>query len=440
MEPAERTPSYFVDQVHFPYCKGCSHTQVLRSVDQAMAKLGLLPADIDLTTDIGCVGLADSLFDLPHTVHTTHGRSTAFAVGTVLADRVLASGTLKPVVLIGDGGAMIGLLHIVHAAQVNADVTVVLHNNFLFGMTGGQNSSFSPLGLVTTTTASGNIVPPLDLCRIVDGCGAGYVARKFASDRDLADTIAEAIAHPGFALVEVIELCTAYGTRFNDLGGSRLRDLVGGQGFETGVLRQSTARAEFGSVYRQKFAGGEPPADAGIAVTFAHDLTRQLGLVIGGTAGERVQSSAKMLCQAAVSAGLRTTQKNDNPVTQGTGFSMSEVCLSPEPIHYTGIDSPDAAIVVSADGVRELAGRRVFERMKPGALVLTDVELEIPDTPARVERFPLRKAVSGKLAAATAIGLWVRLSGCMPFGAYEAVLHAAYGDQAERCLQAIAGA
>ena len=98
---------------------------------------------------------------------------------------------------------MIGLLHIVHAAQLNADITLLLHNNFLFGMTGGQGSGFSPLGFVTTTTMRGNIVPPLDICQMVQSCGAGFVARKFATDGDLADTLAEAIAHPGFALVQI---------------------------------------------------------------------------------------------------------------------------------------------------------------------------------------------------------------------------------------------
>lgn len=438
MQPADTITSYFVDDLHFPYCKGCSHSQALRALDQAMVRLQLAPSDVDITTDIGCVGLADSLFNQPHTVHTTHGRSTAFATGTVIADRVLGDGRLKPVVLIGDGGAMIGLLHIVHAAQMNADVTVLLHNNFLFGMTGGQNSAFSPLGLITTTTKSGNIVPPIDLCQIALDCGAGFVARKYAADRDLAQTIAAAIAHPGFALVEIIELCTAFGTRLNELSGSRLKEMTDEQGLRTGILRHSTERKEFGGMYREKFPVTQPvAADDSVTAVSHHHLGKHAGMLIGGTAGERVQSSARLLCQAALLCGCHVTQKNDNPVTQGTGFSLSEVCVSPEPILYTGIESADAVIIVSADGLAQLNGRGVFERLGSESIVIADAQLSLPPAKGRVISLPLRRQVSGKLAAATAIGLYLKMSGVLPIEAYAAALTKAYGDPARTCLAAI---
>ncbi len=430
--------SYLVDEPHFPYCKGCGHTHVVRALNEALVKLQLLPSDVDLTTDIGCVGLADALFKNVHTVHTTHGRSTAFAVGAAIADRALADGRLKPIVMIGDGGAMIGLLHIVHAAQVNADVTLLLHNNFVFGMTGGQCSALSPVGFVTTTTMRGNIVPPLDICQIAESCGAGFVARKLATDRDLSDTLAEAIAYPGFALVEIAELCTVYGTRLNRLSGGQLRENFESLGRKRGTLLCRTDRKEFGLLYREKFPRAEDaPGENFIPARFRHNLAQQVRLLVSGTAGERVQSSARLLCQAAVMSGLRVTQKNDNLVTQGSGFSLAEVCLSPEPILYTGIDEANGVVVVSADGLQEVAGRRVFDTLAPDALVILDSELPAPRSRAKIIRPPARTLASDKLAAAAALGLYVERSKIFPIDAYKATVNDVFREETPRYIEAI---
>jgi len=138
------TSAWMKQGAPLPYCKGCGHGLVLRALGRALERLDH-PSDVAIVTDIGCVGLADAQFTGPHTIHTTHGRSTAFATGMALADRVIGTGRLKPIVMIGDGGAMMGINHLVNAALLNPDVTVLVHNNFLFGMTGGQNSAFSPV-------------------------------------------------------------------------------------------------------------------------------------------------------------------------------------------------------------------------------------------------------------------------------------------------------
>jgi pyruvate/2-oxoacid:ferredoxin oxidoreductase beta subunit len=140
----------------FPYCKGCGHGLVARRLNEALVRLRLDPSQIVLTTDIGCVGLVDPLFPAVHTVHTIHGRSTAIAAGAVLADTLLGEGGMKNIVMIGDGGATIGLLHLTQAALMNVDLTVLLHNNMLYGMTGGQHSALTPAGFATSTTLQGN--------------------------------------------------------------------------------------------------------------------------------------------------------------------------------------------------------------------------------------------------------------------------------------------
>ncbi len=411
-----------------PYCKGCGHPLVLRALGAALERLDIPPEDVAVVTDIGCVGLADGQIVGPHTIHTTHGRSTAFAAGLALSDSVLGSGRLKPIVLIGDGGATIGMNHLVNGALLNPDVTVLVHNNFLFGMTGGQSSSLSPVGLVTSTARQGGFVPPLDLARLLLAARAPFVARKLSGDRDLADVLERAIAHPGFAVVEVLELCTAYATRWNPLTGATLRELADQEGYELGVLRDEP-RTTFGAAYRAQSAAEPPPEPAaGLARRFEHELVRPLKVVLAGTAGERVQTAATILAKAAISCDLSVTQKNDNPVTQGTGFSVSEVILAPEPILYTGIERPDAVLVTSDEGARELAANGMLARADANTLIVADEQIELPPLPSPPLRLPFRETVGPKLAALAAVDAWRRETEALPAEALHAAAAARIGE------------
>ncbi len=404
----------------FPFCKGCGHHHITRALNEALIKLDLNPEHVNIVSDIGCVGLIDALFDKPHTFHTTHGRSTAFAAGIEIADSVLADSALKNIVIIGDGGAMIGLLHLVNAAQLNVDVTVVLYNNFLFGMTGGQNSSFSPLEFVTATTPKGNIIPPIDIITLLEGANAGFLARKTATDVDLEDTIAQAIAHPGFALVEVLELCTEYAVRGNTIRGNKLAEIYPGKVLELGVVRKDADRVAFGEVYRTKFPAQQSmKTSAAITPRYENSIEGKMGIVIAGTAGERVQSSAYMLVESAVLSGANATQKNDNPITQGSGFSLSEVVLSRNEIFYTGIDVPDVVIAVSEDGVKELTGQGVFQRTAAHSLIIVDESVNIPKCPGRILREPLRRRYLPSGAAFAGVLKAMKVTGVLPMLAFQ---------------------
>ncbi len=414
--------SYLVENCSMPFCKGCGHTHVIRKLNEALLRLRLQPRDVCLVTDIGCIGLADGLFESIHTVHTTHGRSTAFATGVELADSILGDSRLKTVVLIGDGGAMIGLLHLVNAALINVDVTVLLCNNFLFGMTGGQNSAFSPVEFITPTTPRGNIVPPIDMCHVMIDAHAQYVARKLATDKDLPETIARAIASPGFSLVEIVELCTEYATTKNQLSGTAIQHIMEQHGQKMGVLAEKGERLNFESLYSSKFPRVAPAAAGGsdiILPKFDHKLAGKRGLVLAGSAGERVQSAAAMFCEAAARARLFCTQKNDNPVTQGSGFSLSEICISPTEIAYTGIDRPDDVIVVSDDGFQELKDRGVFHNMLPRSRLILDASLDAPSTNADLLRFPFRSLCGGEKSTLGALMYYLRLSEIFPVEAYD---------------------
>jgi 2-oxoglutarate ferredoxin oxidoreductase subunit beta len=428
---------YLAADAQLPYCRGCGHALVVRHLSHALEQLGLPPRSVVLTTDIGCLGLADSLFPHLHTVHTTHGRSTAFATGIALAEANLESSGLKPIVMIGDGGAMIGLLHLVHAAQLNVDITVLVHNNFLFGMTGGQHSALSPLDWITSTTPDGNWTPPLDLLSLLRTAHAGFLARQLATSKELPATIAEAIDFPGFSVVEIVEICTAYGTRWNQAGGAALQEILQRQGYALGKTETESGRPTFRELCRRERESRRPrrskPATPCTGAKAA--LAGEVRLVVAGTAGERVQSAAGLFCRAALAAGLYSTQKNDNPVTQGSGFSLSEICLSPRPIDYTGLESPDVVLVASEDGWRELAANGTLAACRKETLLLVDSQIDATPPAGQLLRLPLRREATPKRAALAAIAAWLAKEPLLPPEAWEAVLAA---EPAERRAESAA--
>jgi len=384
----------------FPYCPGCGHPHVLRALDDALKQTPLPVERTALVTDIGCVGLADALFPGMHTVHTLHGRSVAVAAGLVMGDAHRDGPPLRPVVLIGDGGAGIGLLHLIHAAQINAGVTVLVHNNLLFGMTGGQHSLLTPRGLPTTTTPEGCPVPPLDLGRLLPDAGAGFFARGVAPGPELAPMIAQALRHPGFACVEILELCPTYATRVGGLSGKALRALPGKRGLSTGILTFDASRPPFPRpgprpAERLELAGVRPNADWG-------KLDRRASFVLAGRAGGRVQSAALLAASAAMAAGLHAAVRTDNPVTQGKGFSVAEVTLGPEPIDYTGLSRPDLTLAVAPEGVAQLFARGLLEPAGAARRTVFDGSLQPPpdlDVAQRdyLGRFGGRRAALGAL-------------------------------------------
>ena len=413
-----------------PFCKGCGHTNILKKLNDALEILKLDPADVCLVTDIGCIGLADALFDKVHTVHTTHGRSTGFATGIAAADKVLGGKKLKTIVLIGDGGSMIGLLHIVNAALMNVDVTVILANNFLFGMTGGQQSSLTPEHFVTITSPYGTMNPPLDICRIAEASKGGYIARKISTDKDLADIMAEAISFDGFSMVEILELCTEHGTKRNDLKGSKLAQIAEAEGHTIGIIKDDKSRQEFARKYYSELESQNPELKPLNLITPAkeHSLSEAQGFIIAGSAGERIQSSAAMLCEASLKSGLEVTQKNDNPVTQGSGFSLSEVIISPVEVNYTGVSEADFVIITSENGLKELESQDIYKRVKKGTVFIIDESLELKKNASNVIKLPLRKMCSPDKAALGAIDYLIRKYEPFPHGFFGKRLETKFGE------------
>ncbi len=150
-----------------------------------------------------------------HSFHTTHGRAIPFATGLKLANP-----ELKVVVYSGDGDlTAIGGNHFIHAARRNLDLTVILVNNFIYGMTGGQVAPTTPISATATTAPHGNFEQPFNLPYLAESCGAVYVARWTAYHvRHLTKSIKEALAKKGFSFVEVLAPCPTLYSRRNKLG------------------------------------------------------------------------------------------------------------------------------------------------------------------------------------------------------------------------------
>ncbi len=360
----------------YPFCPGCGHGSVLDSLNEALVTMALDPAEVVIVSDIGCAGLSDQYFTTS-AFHGLHGRSTTYASGIKLARP-----DLTVIVLMGDGGTGIGGSHLISAARRNVGVTVVVMNNFNFGMTGGQHSNTTPEGSITATTPGGNLEHPIDICATVGVNGAGYVYRGTSFDKELPHRIIEAIQHPGFALLDVWDLCTAYFVPKNKLGRKGLDTTMDILGFEQGVLYQREV-ADYSEAYRQAAAGlGKRRDPVTIPIDFESGLEEPLRIVAAGSAGAKVRSAVRLVGLAAIRSGLWATQRDDFPVTVKAGHSISQLVLSPEEMPPVGVAVPDVLVLVSADGLKKVGG--MLEAMRPDQLVVTVPEFASVATDARL--------------------------------------------------------
>ena len=188
------------------WCPGCGDFGVLRGLELAAQKLRLPTKDILVVSGIGCSSNLPGFFR-GYGVHSLHGRAVAVASGAKLANH-----DLHVVITGGDGdGYGIGLNHFIHAMRRNLDLTYVVMNNQIYGLTTGQASPTTEKGHKTKSTPRGNVELPINPVALALVSGATYVARGFSSDtKHLADLIAGGIAHHGFSLVDVFSPCVTY--------------------------------------------------------------------------------------------------------------------------------------------------------------------------------------------------------------------------------------
>jgi len=203
---------YLRPDLTLPFCVGCGCVTVLSSFLRAVQELGHKDlSKFVFCSGIGCSAWIPSPYLEADSLHTTHGRSIPVATGVKLLRP-----DLNVVVFGGDGDiAGIGLSHLIHAARRNLDITVVMVNNMIYGMTGGQVAPTTPLWAKTTTTPYGSFEYPLDVTRLVVSAGASYAARwTTAHGEQLKEAMKRAVTTKGFAFIEAASPCpTAFGRR-----------------------------------------------------------------------------------------------------------------------------------------------------------------------------------------------------------------------------------
>ena len=207
---------YLRQKKGFPHvwCPGCGHGIILGSIIRAIDKLELNKDDIALISGIGCSSRIGVYVDF-NTLHTLHGRAIPFATGVKLANP-----KLKVIVVTGDGDALaIGGNHFIHAARRNMDMTVILMNNNIYGMTGGQVSPTTPLNDRGSTAKHGNPEDPFDIAQLAITAGASFVGVSTAYHVQQMDKIMEeAISREGFSFVEAYSQCPTYEGKWNRRG------------------------------------------------------------------------------------------------------------------------------------------------------------------------------------------------------------------------------
>ncbi|MBT3534945.1 MAG: 2-oxoacid:ferredoxin oxidoreductase subunit beta, partial [Rhodospirillaceae bacterium] len=181
---------------HF-MCPGCGHGIALRALLWAVHELGIDKDNLAIVSGIGCSGRVGAYIDA-NTYHVTHGRPLAFATGLKLARP-----DLKVIVITGDGDCLaIGGNHLIHACRRNLDITCLMLNNEVYGMTGGQVSPTTAETRLTTTTPAGNSEPAFDACKLAEAAGAGLVGREVTMQTPaLRNLIKEGLAYEGFSFL-----------------------------------------------------------------------------------------------------------------------------------------------------------------------------------------------------------------------------------------------
>lgn len=236
--PEGKPVEYYLRDRFMPHiwCGGCGHGTVLNGLIRSVDELGLKKREIVMVSGIGCSARMAGYLDF-HTLHTLHGRALAFATGVKLSRPELT--IICP---LGDGDALaIGGNHFIHAARRNIDMTVLILNNRIYGMTGGQYSPLSGCGIDASTAPYSTIEDAFDTVTLATAAGATFVARTTSFHvHELQDTLTRAIRHKGLSVVEVLSQCpTHFGRKNGNLEAIQmLKD------FRTGTARIGSRQLE----------------------------------------------------------------------------------------------------------------------------------------------------------------------------------------------------
>jgi 2-oxoglutarate ferredoxin oxidoreductase subunit beta len=247
------------------WCWGCGDGVILKAFIRAIDKLGWNMDDICVVSGIGCSGRFSSYVNC-NTIHTTHGRTIAYATGVKLANP-----EKKVFCVTGDGdGLAIGGNHTIHGCRRNIDINHIVINNFIYGLTNSQTSPTTPQGMWTVTMKRGNIDPTFNACDLAIGAGASFVARETMLDpKKLERVFVKGFQHNGYAFFDIFSNChvnlgrknkmnsamanlewidsiTVAKTKYDKMTEEERKGL-----FPTGILKQNSEAAEYTDSYQK---------------------------------------------------------------------------------------------------------------------------------------------------------------------------------------------
>ena len=360
----------YIREKFFPHiwCPGCGHGIALNGLLHAVENMGLKKNDVVMVSGIGCSSRIAGYLDF-HTLHTIHGRALAFAIGVKMSRP-----DLTLLVPMGDGDALsIGGNHFIHACRRNIDMTAIVMNNKVYGMTGGQYSPLSGYGTMATTAPYTNIDQQFDVVSMATAAGATFVARTTAYHvQQMADC-------PG--------------------GGDPPQGIFGGGGDDAvpDLLRQEEQGGERGGhdgeaqdhhdTDRLQGEAGEPVAhraggvreegDAGVLYRVSEyhragnegELTMErCRMVFSGSGGQGVITAAIILAEAAVlHENLVAVQSQSyGPEARG-GATRSDVIIAESPIHFPKVIQPNVLVCLT-----QQAYTNYHTILRPGGLFITD--------------------------------------------------------------------
>ena len=359
------------------FCPGCSHERIVHSLDKALEKMALEGNQVVIVSDIGCSGLFDTFFNT-HAFHGLHGRALTYATGLKMVRP-----DLKVIVTMGDGGLGIGGAHVLSTCRRNIDLTLLILNNFNYGMTGGQCSSTTPREAVVGSGFLNQLERPVDICQITAAAGAAFVSRTSSYAPDLVDQMVAAISYDGFSVIDMWGMCPGRYTKRNKITPKRIdADLANLPPFQGPVpenQRQEYAR-NYRDVAERLPMPLRPPK---IEARFQPPASGRQEVLILGSAGQRIVTAGEIFCLAGMTGGWHATLKNDYPITVLRGHSVSEMVLSPRPVDYTGIERPGVVVALADEGV----GRRkkMLSRLDGETLIIKAAGVTLPETGATVQ-------------------------------------------------------
>jgi len=254
-----------VEKMPTLWCWGCGDGVILKAIVRAIEQMGWDQDDVCVISGIGCSGRMSSYLDF-NTIHTTHGRTIAYATGVKMANPD------KHVICIaGDGDSLaIGGNHTIHGCRRNIDIKMIVVNNFIYGLTNSQTSPTTPQGMWTVSQKAGNIDPTFNACNLAIGAGASFVGREAVTNpKKLEKLLVKGFSHKGFSFMEVLSNCHVNFGRKNKMVTARENldwidsITMGKMKFEklndeekinylpTGVLKEDTNAREYSEMYQE---------------------------------------------------------------------------------------------------------------------------------------------------------------------------------------------